>query len=84
MTVKELKEKLERLDDNLIILAHTGIGGYYEITNVCRGFNEEDGYVFLDDYIEEDCETCMYYNTDKNDQPCCSCIDWENWEKSVN
>lgn len=27
-----------------------------------------------------DCETCAYYDTDRNDQPCCSCVGQENWE----
>lgn len=25
------------------------------------------------------CETCAYYDTDKDEQPCC-CCDGENWE----
>ena len=84
MTVKELKEKLERFDDNLIVMACTDMGGFFPIHNVSQGFNEADGCVFLDDYVEEECATCLHYNTDRKDQPCCSCIDWENWEKSVN
>ena len=83
MTVKELKEKLEKFDNNLVVLAHTGTGGYYEITHCSQGLNEADGLVFLDDYVEEECETCSYYNTDRNDQPCCSCVDYENWESEV-
>ncbi len=31
-------------------------------------------------YIE--CETCIYYDTDKDDQPCCSCVEGENYEES--
>lgn len=27
------------------------------------------------------CETCDYYDTDKDDQPCCGCTDGINWEK---
>lgn len=28
------------------------------------------------------CETCVYgYGTDVDDQPCCSCVDGENYEK---
>ena len=81
MTVKELKEKLNKFDDNLIVMACTDMGGFFPIRNVSQGFNEADGCVFLDDYEEENCETCAYYDTDKNDQPCCSCVDWENWER---
>jgi hypothetical protein len=80
MTVKELKEKLERFDDNLIVMACTDIGGFLPISHLSQGFNEADGCLFLDDYIEEECATCLHYNTDRKDQPCCSCVDWENWE----
>ncbi len=27
------------------------------------------------------CETCLYYDTDKDDQPCCYCFEGENWER---
>lgn len=27
------------------------------------------------------CETCVYYDTDRDDMPCCSCFMYENWEK---
>ena len=33
---------------------------------------------------KEECATCIYYNTDRKDQPCYSCVDWENWEKGIN
>lgn len=26
------------------------------------------------------CENCVYYDTDRTDQPCCSCVQFENWE----
>ena len=26
------------------------------------------------------CETCIYYDNDRADTPCCSCVDGENWE----
>lgn len=29
------------------------------------------------------CENCVYYDTDRTDQPCCSCIGFENWESEV-
>ena len=28
------------------------------------------------------CETCIYYDTDENDVPCCSCFDGVNYEES--
>ena len=62
MTVKELREKLEQLPDNYIVLInadeetrkrHKGFP-YTEATCVGKGFNELDGCVLIDDYIEED------------------------------
>jgi hypothetical protein len=29
----------------------------------------------------KECETCAYYDTDKHDQPCCGCVDGENYER---
>lgn len=26
------------------------------------------------------CETCKYYDTDKDDMPCCTCCDGVNYE----
>ena len=62
MTVKELKEKLNQFDDNLIVC----IDGDIDITdrtrcpvtvatNVSQGFNELDGCLIIDDYVEDDC-----------------------------
>ena len=28
------------------------------------------------------CETCIYYDTDRADNPCCSCYDGENYVES--
>lgn len=30
------------------------------------------------------CENCVYYDTERTDQPCCSCVDWYNFESEVN
>ena len=54
MTVKELKEKLNQFDDNLIVMASTDMGGFFPIKYVSRGFNELDGCIILDDYEEDD------------------------------
>lgn len=87
MTVKELKEKLNKFDDNLIVMIPRTEPdpddwfNFISAKNVSQGVNELDGAVFIDDYEEQDCETCVYYNTDRDDQPCCGCIDWENWER---
>lgn len=34
----------------------------------------------INGHIEKCCENCLYYNTDPTDQPCCSCVQFENWE----
>ena len=28
------------------------------------------------------CETCQYYDTDRQDQPCCGCVNGCNWEEN--
>lgn len=28
------------------------------------------------------CENCVYYDTDRTDQPCCCCVDGRNFEES--
>lgn len=85
MTVKELKEKLDKLDDNLTVLiprtdAQLDIHfPYITIDKIIQGINEVDGYVFLEDHIC--CETCIYYDNDWDDQPCCACDNYDNWEE---
>ena len=32
-------------------------------------------------FVETSCETCAYYDTDRDDMPCCSCFMYENWER---
>lgn len=87
MTVRELKEKLNQFNDNFIVMIPNG--EFYSgdslfecvaATNVYQGFNEFDGCVFIEN-SDRSCETCVYYDTDTDDQPCCSCVDGENWEK---
>lgn len=63
MTVKELKEKLNEFDDNLIVMIPNAGWHPYSLTppdvpatNVSRGANEADGCVFIDDYVEDDDE----------------------------
>ena len=56
MTVKELKEKLNQFDDRLIVLAIDDMGNYFPILNISKGFNEADGYLFLDGYEEDEDE----------------------------
>lgn len=52
MTVKELKEKLNEFDDNLLVYFPVG-EGYNLLMHVYRGVNEADGCLFLDDYEED-------------------------------
>lgn len=62
MTVKELKERLNKFHDNCIVCVPNinfdpckkGSLDYVVAQNVTRGCNEFDGIVFIDDYIEED------------------------------
>ena len=32
--------------------------------------------------FEEDCANCVYYNTDRKDQPCCYCVGGGCFEES--
>ena len=61
MTVRELKEKLNEFDDNLTVLIPNAGWHPYSIdppeipaTSVSRGFNELDGCVIIDDYVEDE------------------------------
>jgi hypothetical protein len=61
MTVKELKEKLDKFDENLIVMVPdanwTPDKNWFpcvQATSVTRGVNEFDGCIFIDDYVEED------------------------------
>ena len=86
MKVKELKELLNEFDDNLIVMMpnekqHVLPESFWcvPVTDVYQGVNESDGCVFIDNSYGK-CESCVYYGTDIDDQPCCSCSDGENWE----
>ena len=55
MTVKELKEELNKFDDNLTVLIPSECYPWYtSCTNIAQGINEFDGCIILDDYEEED------------------------------
>lgn len=32
--------------------------------------------------MKKECVNCAYYNTDRNEQPCCNCRECLNWEES--
>lgn len=62
MTVKELKERLERFPETCIVCipnpdydpTKKGSFDYTVALNVTQGCNEFDGLVFIDDYVEDD------------------------------
>lgn len=61
MTVKELKEQLNKFDDNLIVMipdpnATVKFGCLVSMRakHVSRGTNSLDGFLFIDDYVEDD------------------------------
>lgn len=61
MTVKELKEKLNEFDDNLIVMIPNmdwEEDGYpywnRPAKHLSRGINEFDGCLFISDYEEDD------------------------------
>ena len=63
MTVRELKEKLEQFDDNLVVMIPDANWTpekswlpYIPATSVARGVNEEDGCLFITDYVEDEDE----------------------------
>lgn len=63
MTVKELKERLEQLPENCVVLIpnenlykDSPVKWYVVAENVARGINEMDGYVIIDDYVEDEDE----------------------------
>lgn len=53
MTVKELKEELNKFNDNLIVCTEIR-NRFSVISHVAQGINEMDGFLMLDDYSEED------------------------------
>ena len=59
MTVKELKEKLNQFDDNLIVMIPNRNWEEpcqtYEVPalNISQGVNEFDGCLFIDSYEED-------------------------------
>ena len=61
MTVKELKEKLNQFPDHLVVMIPNAGWHPYSMmppeipaTNVCRGVNEFDGCLFIDECEEDD------------------------------
>ena len=60
MTVKELKEQLNKFPDSCIVciaaidLDTVSDVNYVVAQNVSQGINELDGIVFIDDYVEDE------------------------------
>lgn len=55
MTVKQLKEELNKFPDNCIVVISSG-DDYLPATYVSIGCNELDGCVFIDGYEEDEDE----------------------------
>lgn len=55
MTVKELKDQLNKFDDRLIVMipSFNGVMGYSPLDHLAQGVNETDGCLFLDEYEVE-------------------------------
>lgn len=57
MTVKELKEKLEKFDDDLVVMIPRSwftVNGFNELINISQGVNEFDNCLLLDDCDEDE------------------------------
>ena len=85
MTVKELKERLNELDDNLIVMIpdEYSLTGYTMATHISSGVNEADGCIFLTDYVEDDeielvkeynCFGCLYESLDGSTDDISVCV----------
>lgn len=46
-------------------------------------YQEPVSYYRYSFYEEKDCANCVYYNTERNDMPCCSCNGHSNFESEV-
>ena len=84
MTVKELKEKLNSFNDNLLIMiprtdqAQDSNLPFRSLMSISQGVNELDGCLFLEDIVC--CETCTYEDCDPDGNPCKACEDFSSWE----
>lgn len=57
MTVKELKEKLEQFPENCVVMIPNQDlypFPYIPATHIAKGVNEEDGFIFICNYVEEE------------------------------
>lgn len=64
----------------------TYFGEYAETKLVLCGDCDSDLNKYLSEKRREyrpNCETCQYYDTDRQDQPCCGCVDGCNYESEV-
>lgn len=85
MTVKELKEQLNKFNDNYIVMIPRTDAGtnknfpYITVSHMSRGLNEHDMCLFLEDRIS--CETCINEGCDPEDNPCANCSNYSEWEE---
>lgn len=57
MTVKELKEKLEKFDDDLVVMIPRSwftVNGFSKLHNISQGVNELDNCLLLDNCDEDE------------------------------
>jgi hypothetical protein len=93
--VKEASERLKELTEGTQpytikmasqIYTHIELARLYEEkTNRCVELQKEKKKLNkeiekMKKRMENMCENCVYYDTDRNDQPCCNC-NGENYEK---
>ena len=54
--MRELEEMLGQFPENYIVMIpdEDGLIGYTSINHIAKGLNDECGYVFICDYMEED------------------------------
>ena len=64
----------------------TGLYEYKENARTQAEYNEQRKAVIqklgeYEDKEEKDCDTCAFYNEDRDNQPCCYCVDHNCWER---
>ena len=50
-----------------------------------KGEDMNGGVSLINGHIDENkcCENCVYYDNDKYDQPCCSCVEYSDWIRNA-
>jgi hypothetical protein len=85
MTVKELKEQLNKYEDNMLVMIPRSDAAsdtnfpYRSVQFVSRGVNECDMCLFLEDTVC--CDTCINDGYDPEEGPCANCSNYDEWEE---